>query len=62
MTQNINLSRKNLESFEINNAQDKTQDYLIKECDKFLNLIDSLFLTNEYLKNINIFDILYTLK
>jgi hypothetical protein len=62
MTQNINLSRKNLESFEINNLQDKTQNYLIKECDKFSNLIDSLFLTNEYLKNINIFDILYTLK
>jgi hypothetical protein len=62
MTQNINLSRKNLDSFEINNLQDKTQDYLIKECDKFSNLIDLLFLTNEYLKNINIFDILYTLK
>ena len=61
MTQNINLSRKNLESFEINNLQDKTQDYIIKECDKFSNLIDSLFLTNEYLKNINIFDIILSL-
>jgi len=61
MTQNVNLSRKNLESFEINNLQDKTQDYLIKECDKFSNLIDSLFLTNEYLKNINIFDIILSL-
>jgi hypothetical protein len=61
MTQNINLSRKNLESFEINNLQDKTQEYIIKECDKFSNLIDSLFLTNEYLKNINIFDIILSL-
>ena len=61
MTQNINLNRKNLESFEINNLQDKTQDYIIKECDKFSNLIDSLFLTNEYLKNINIFDIILSL-
>lgn len=50
MTQNINLSRKNLESFEINNLQEKIQERLIEECDKFSNLIDSLFLTNEYLK------------
>ena len=61
MTQNINLSRKNLESFEITNLQEKTQELLTIECDKFSNLIDSLFLTNEYLKNINIFDIILSL-
>ena len=61
MTQNINLNRKNLESFEINNLQDKTQEHIIKECDNFSNLIDSLFITNEYLKNINIFDIILSL-
>ena len=61
MTQNINLSRKNLESFEINNLQDKTQERLTIECDKFLNLTDSLSITNEYLKNINIFDVILSL-
>ena len=61
MTQNINLSRKNLKSFEINNLQDKTQEHIIKECDNFSNLIDSLFITNEYLKNINIFDVILSI-
>jgi restriction endonuclease S subunit len=58
MTQNVNLSRKNLESFEIKNIPEKIQQRIVEECDKLSLVIDSLFSTNEYLKNINIFDVI----
>ncbi len=58
MTQNINLSRKNLESFEIKNIPESLQQRIVDECDKYLNLIESLYKTIQYLKNINMFDVI----
>ena len=61
LTQNINLSRKNLESFEIKNLSEKLQKRVMEECDKYSNMIESLLKTNNYLKNINIFDVLVSI-
>jgi restriction endonuclease S subunit len=61
LTQNINLSRKNLESFEIRNLSEKSQKRIVEECDKYSNMIDSLIKANEHLKNINIFDVLISI-
>lgn len=57
-TKNINLSRKNLESFEIKNLSEKSQNHIVEECGKYSNMIDNLIKTNIYLQNINIFDVI----
>ena len=57
-TKNINLSRKNLENFEIKNLPEKLQKNIVYKCDKYSNMIDGLKQTNDYLKNINIFDVI----
>ena len=61
-TKNINLSRKNLENFEIKNLSEKLQKNIVCECDKYSNMIDGLKQTNDYLKNINIFDVIISVE
>jgi hypothetical protein len=58
LTQNINLSRKSLETFEIKNLPTKLQENIAEECKKYSNMIENLEKTNEHLLNINIFDII----
>ena len=57
-TKNINLSRKNLENFEIKNLPEKLQKNIVCGCEKYSDMIDGLKQTNDYLKNINIFDVI----
>ena len=61
-TKNINLSRKNLESFEIKNLSEKLQKNIVCECNKYSDMIDGLKQTNDYLKNINIFDVILSVE
>ena len=61
-TKNINLSRKNLENFEIKNLPEKLQKNIVCECNKYSDMIDGLKQTNDYLKNINIFDVIISVE